>query len=175
MIFHSKLRAMMWVRVVHNEVVLSESLWWLYPLKCRSQISNYEGLQVGWRHPPKGWLKFNICGVVFEDKAGGGKVLRDEDGAARTAFSGPCEANEIELTELKSIVAALDLYDGMGWENWYPLLIEVSSLVVYNWLVGTESRSGKFLSLFADIKKRPTLSIERVEHKRNEMAYVLVI
>ncbi|MBA0757393.1 hypothetical protein Gotri_020496 [Gossypium trilobum] len=34
------------------------------------------------RFPPRGWLKFNVCGVVFEDKAGGGGVLRDEDGAA---------------------------------------------------------------------------------------------
>ncbi|MBA0703895.1 hypothetical protein Golax_016188, partial [Gossypium laxum] len=32
--------------------------------------------------PPRGWLKFNVYGVVFEDKAGGGGELRDEDGAA---------------------------------------------------------------------------------------------
>ncbi|MBA0837580.1 hypothetical protein Goarm_009726 [Gossypium armourianum] len=41
------------------------------------------GLEMSWRFPPRGWLKFNVCGVVFEAKAGGGGVLRDEDGVAR--------------------------------------------------------------------------------------------
>ncbi|KAH1063110.1 hypothetical protein J1N35_028097 [Gossypium stocksii] len=33
-----------------------------------------------WRSPPAGWLKFNICGVELEDKAGCGGVLRDMEG-----------------------------------------------------------------------------------------------
>ncbi|KAA3454316.1 putative purine permease 11 [Gossypium australe] len=97
MLFHSKMRAMMW------------------------------GLEMSWRFPPRGWLKFNVCGVVFENKAGGGGVLRDEDGVARALFSGPSEAKDSELAELKLIGVALELYEGMGWATCCPLLIEVGS------------------------------------------------
>ncbi|MBA0758963.1 hypothetical protein Gotri_021910, partial [Gossypium trilobum] len=81
-----------------------------------------------WRFPPRGWLKFNVCGVVFEDKAGGGGVLRDE-GVARAFFSSPSEAKDAEFAELKSIGVALELYEGMGWATCCPLLIEVGSNV----------------------------------------------
>ncbi|MBA0674375.1 hypothetical protein Goari_015978 [Gossypium aridum] len=82
MIFHSNMRAMMWVCVVYNEVILIESCWGFCPLNCRSHNKNYKGLEMSRQFPLRGWLKFNVCGVVFEDKAGGGRVLRDEDGAA---------------------------------------------------------------------------------------------
>ncbi|MBA0775907.1 hypothetical protein Gotri_010992 [Gossypium trilobum] len=89
---------------------------------------------MSWRFPPRGWLKFNVCGVVFEAKAGGGGVLRDEDGVARALFSGPSEAKDAKLAELKSIGVALELYEGMGWATCCPLLIEVGSNVVFKWL-----------------------------------------
>ncbi|MFQ6619449.1 hypothetical protein Gotur_000739 [Gossypium turneri] len=76
------MRAMMWVCVVYNEVILTESCSWFCPLKCRSHNKTYKGLEMSRRFPPRGWLKFNVCGVVFEDKAGSGGVLRDEDGVA---------------------------------------------------------------------------------------------
>ncbi|MBA0721297.1 hypothetical protein Golax_008856, partial [Gossypium laxum] len=66
---------------------------------------------MSWRFPPRGWLKFNVCGVVFEAKARGGGVLRDEDGEARALFSGPSEAKDAKLAELKSIGVALELYE----------------------------------------------------------------
>ncbi|KAK5795591.1 hypothetical protein PVK06_036861 [Gossypium arboreum] len=69
MIFHSKMKATMWVRVVHNEVILTECSWWFCPLKCRSHNKTYKGLEMSWWFPPRGWLKFKVCGVVFKDKA----------------------------------------------------------------------------------------------------------
>ncbi|MBA0746325.1 hypothetical protein Gogos_008858 [Gossypium gossypioides] len=68
---------------------------------------------MSWWFPPRGWLKFNVCGVVFEDKAGGRGVLRDEYRVARALFSGPSEAKDAKLAELKSIGVALELYEGM--------------------------------------------------------------
>ncbi|KAH1123180.1 hypothetical protein J1N35_006340 [Gossypium stocksii] len=38
-------------------------------------------------------------GVVKEDKAGSGGVLRDEEGVARSLFSGPIDAVGSETTE----------------------------------------------------------------------------
>ncbi|TYH86431.1 hypothetical protein ES332_D01G042100v1 [Gossypium tomentosum] len=89
---------MMWVRAVYNEIILIESSWWFCPFKCRSHNKTYKGLERSGRFPPRGWLKFNVCGVVFEDKAGGGGVLRDEN-----------EAKGVELAELKLTGVALEL------------------------------------------------------------------
>ncbi|TYH73266.1 hypothetical protein ES332_D05G317100v1 [Gossypium tomentosum] len=104
---------------------------------------------MSWRFPPRGWLKFNVCGVVFEAKVGGGGVFRDEDGVARALFSGPSEAKDAKLAELKSIGVALELY---------------------------EDKSGKVkLFFFAEIERRSYLSFGKVEHMGNEMAFALAI
>ncbi|MFQ6639571.1 hypothetical protein Gotur_015949 [Gossypium turneri] len=34
LLFHSKMRALMWARVVHNECIFLESDWWSWPVKC---------------------------------------------------------------------------------------------------------------------------------------------
>ncbi|MBA0791847.1 hypothetical protein Gohar_016395, partial [Gossypium harknessii] len=102
------MRAMMWVRAVYNEIILIESSWWFCPFKCRSHNKTYKGLEMSGRFPPRGWLKFNVCGVVFEDKAGGGGVLRDENGVARALVSSPSEAKGVELAELKLTGVALE-------------------------------------------------------------------
>ncbi|KAH1128910.1 hypothetical protein J1N35_000288 [Gossypium stocksii] len=60
------------INIQHNSIEATQR---------RSHNKTYKGLEMSWRFPPKGWLKFNVCGVVFEDKARGGGVLRDEDGA----------------------------------------------------------------------------------------------
>ncbi|KAG4213237.1 hypothetical protein ERO13_A01G042333v2 [Gossypium hirsutum] len=128
----------MWVKAVYNDIILTESSWWFCPLKCRSHNKTYKGLEMSWRFPPRSWLKFNVCGVVFEDKAGGGGVLRDEDRVARALFSSPSEAKDAELAELKSTGVTLELYEGMGWATCCPLLIEVGSNVVFKWLSKTK-------------------------------------
>ncbi|KAH1131038.1 hypothetical protein J1N35_002416 [Gossypium stocksii] len=52
---------------------------WCHP---RSHNKTYKGLEMGRRLPSRVWLKFSVCGVMFKDKAGGGGVLKDEDGVA---------------------------------------------------------------------------------------------
>lgn len=67
-----------------------------------------------WRPPPKGCLKFNVCGVMFEDAAGGGGVVRDDEGIARALFLGPSEAKDTDIIEAGAIKVALDLIFSMG-------------------------------------------------------------
>ncbi|KAK5841234.1 hypothetical protein PVK06_010143 [Gossypium arboreum] len=119
----------------------------------------------------KCWLKFNECGVVFEDKAGGGGVLKDEDGVARELLLGSSEAKDAELAELKSIRVALELYEGMGWATCCPLLIEIGSNVVFKWLSETESRPRKLHYFFAEIERRSYLTLGKAEQMGNEMAF----
>ncbi|MBA0549816.1 hypothetical protein Golob_020825 [Gossypium lobatum] len=142
-------------------------------LFVKSHNKTYKGLEMSWRFPPRGWLKFNVCRVVFEDKAGGGGVLRD-GGVARAFFSSPSEAKDAEFAELKSTGVALELYEGMGWATCCPLLIEVGSNVVFKWLLETESRPAKLHYFFAEIE-RSYLSFEKAEHMGNKMTFALAI
>ncbi|MBA0743563.1 hypothetical protein Gogos_006229 [Gossypium gossypioides] len=44
LIFHSKMRALLWVRVVFNECMVQERLWWLSQSKCKFVQTCYTGL-----------------------------------------------------------------------------------------------------------------------------------
>ncbi|MBA0635270.1 hypothetical protein Godav_025854, partial [Gossypium davidsonii] len=76
-LFHSKIRALMWVSAVHEECQFLEVDWWSWPVKCRPS-SNMKNMIVShWESPPTEWMKFNVAGVVLEEVAGCGGVLRD--------------------------------------------------------------------------------------------------
>lgn len=79
LIFHEKVSAMLWVRVIYNALLVSESCWWFCPLKCRSTSKEKKDVEFCWRPPSKGCLKFNVCGVKSEDAMGSGGVLRDDE------------------------------------------------------------------------------------------------
>lgn len=64
--------------------------------------------------PPKGSLKFNVCGVKYEDAMGSGGVLKDDKGIARAVFWGPSEAKDADIAEVGAIKIALDLVSSMG-------------------------------------------------------------
>lgn len=104
-----------------------------------------------WRPPPQGWLKFNVDGVVYEDVVRGGGVLRDEDGVVRAIFTGPSEEKDADMAEVGAIKVALDLFSGMGWPINCPLLVEVGSNLVLNWLSEIKSRSRILQSIFINI------------------------
>ncbi|KAH1095952.1 hypothetical protein J1N35_012873 [Gossypium stocksii] len=114
-------------------------------------------------------------GISFEDKAGGGGVLKDEVKVGRALLLGSSEAKDAELAELKSIRVALELYEGMGWATCCPLLIEIGSNVVFKWLSETESRPRKLHYFFAKIERRSYLTFGKTEHMGNEMAFALAI
>ncbi|MBA0604066.1 hypothetical protein Godav_016755 [Gossypium davidsonii] len=62
--FHSKMKALLWVRVAFDECMVQERLWWLSLSKCRFDS---KPVTLGWRYPPHGWLKFNISGMATEE------------------------------------------------------------------------------------------------------------
>lgn len=97
---------------------------------------------------PKGCLKFNVCGEKSEGITGLGGVLRDEEGLARALFSGPSDADNAEFVEAAAIIAALDVFDRMGWAASYPILVDVGSSLVLKWLLKEELRPRKTQMLF---------------------------
>ncbi|TYH19981.1 hypothetical protein ES288_A05G395600v1 [Gossypium darwinii] len=107
LVFQSKMRALLWIRLVHNEIMMQENF----------------------------WLKFNVCGISKEDKAGCGGVLRDMEGIARGIFSGAIDTNVAEEAEIGAVKIALEVFLTMNWKTNNSLFIKLGSLVVFSWCV----------------------------------------
>ncbi|KAG8492236.1 hypothetical protein CXB51_009886 [Gossypium anomalum] len=99
LIFQTKMRALLWIRSVYNEVMLQENLWWIFLNRCRIDNFIFKSATSFWHPPPHGWLKFNVWGVAKEDSAGCGGVFRDKEGVARVLFSGSVVANDVDVAE----------------------------------------------------------------------------
>ncbi|MBA0686493.1 hypothetical protein Goari_014093, partial [Gossypium aridum] len=108
------MRALMWARVVLDECQFSECYWWYWPIKCSSSRSMLSRTVKHWEPPPPEWLKFNVAGIVYEDVAACGGVLRDNKGVACALFSGWIEARGSEMTELIAFKAAVEMYIGLN-------------------------------------------------------------
>ncbi|KAK5837762.1 hypothetical protein PVK06_006489 [Gossypium arboreum] len=147
------MRALLWIRSIHDEILLQEDLWWISPLKCRVESVRSNSAMFCWRSPPAGWLKFNICGIELENKAGCGGVLRDMEGVARAIFSGNICANNAEEAEIGAVKIALEVFIAMNWKPKESLFIEVGSLVAFSWCVNKVSRHWSLNSVFADIER----------------------
>ncbi|KAH1073677.1 hypothetical protein J1N35_026005 [Gossypium stocksii] len=95
LIFLSKIRALMWIRSVHEKLKVDERIWWVCPYRSWSDIKK-SGLNGRfWCPPSLGWVKFNVCGVEIEDEVRCGEVLRDSDEVVGALFSGPFEAKRL--------------------------------------------------------------------------------
>ncbi|KAL4370604.1 hypothetical protein AHAS_Ahas06G0082400 [Arachis hypogaea] len=82
--------------------------------------------QVGWKPPPKGWLKLNVDGasVANAGKAGCGSLLRDENGKWIAGFThtiGNCSAF---IAELWGVVQGLNLARRLGMKK---IMVECDS------------------------------------------------
>ncbi|XP_017604437.1 uncharacterized protein LOC108451233 [Gossypium arboreum] len=108
LVFQSKMRALLWIRSNHNEIMLQEKFWWLAPQRCCVVSHKSNAVVSFWRLPPCGWLKFNVCGIAKEDKARGGGILRDMEGIAREIFSGAVGTNVAEEAEIGAVKFALE-------------------------------------------------------------------
>lgn len=97
-IFHSKMRALLWVRTAFDEYMVQERLWWFCPYKSRFSKS----IPRGWSYPPCRWLKFKVSGVTSEVALGDGGVLRDKEGIVRALFSRPSDACAADSAEFRS-------------------------------------------------------------------------
>ncbi|KAG8500324.1 hypothetical protein CXB51_004215 [Gossypium anomalum] len=126
-----------------------------------------------------GCLKFNVCGIANEDRAGYRGVLRDKEGVARALFSGSVVANDTDLAEIGTVMVALDVFLVMKWKLNDSLFIELGSLVVFYWCANKSMRPWSLQATFADIER----DIEKVgnvifsmaEKNGNKMAYSLAI
>ncbi|KAK5802947.1 hypothetical protein PVK06_030581 [Gossypium arboreum] len=108
------MRALLWIRSIHDEILLQKDLWWISPLKCRVESVRSNFTLFYWRSPPTGWLKFNIYRIELENKAGCGGVLRDMEGLARAIFSGAVFANNAEEAEIGAVKITLDVFIAMN-------------------------------------------------------------
>ncbi|TYH93464.1 hypothetical protein ES332_A13G256200v1 [Gossypium tomentosum] len=130
LVFQSKMRALLWIRSNHNEIMLQEKFWWLTPQRCCVVSHKSNAVVSFWRLPPCGWLKFNVCGIAKEDKARGGGILRDMEGIAREIFSGAVGTNVAEEVEIGA----------------------VNSSVVFSWCINKELKLWTLHVTFSDIE-----------------------
>ncbi|KAG8500277.1 hypothetical protein CXB51_003723 [Gossypium anomalum] len=175
LVFHAKMRALLWGRAAFEECRFHERLWWFFPYKCC--LSNSDS--GGWCFPPHGWLKFNVSGIAFEGAWGGGGVLRDEDGIVRALFSGPFDVGDSESTKSGAIITALDIFIEIGWNGSVSLIIEIGSREVFSWILEKSRRHWLHQVIFADLEQRWSrvgeLSFSVAEANGNEMEDSLAI
>ncbi|KAH1039910.1 hypothetical protein J1N35_041653 [Gossypium stocksii] len=113
---------------------------------------NSKSVKFFWRPPPVGWLKFNVCGIEIEDRAGCGGVLRDMEGVGRAIFSGAIIADNAEEVETDVVKIALEVLLAMEWKSNVALIIKVGSSLVFSWCVNKAIRRWSIQSVFNEIK-----------------------
>ncbi|KAG8479517.1 hypothetical protein CXB51_029295 [Gossypium anomalum] len=176
LIFHSKMRAFLWLRVAFDECMVQERLWWLSLSKCKSDSVNSKPITLSWCYPPHGWLKINVSGIAAEEATGCGGVLRDKQGVVRVLFSGPY-AIVADAAELGAIITMLDVIIEIGWRGSCLIIVEVGSVVAYNWLLNEDRRPWSQQTTFADMERRLAcvgeVAFSKAEQYGNEMAETL--
>ncbi|KAH1063572.1 hypothetical protein J1N35_028559 [Gossypium stocksii] len=95
LVFLSKIRALMWVRSLYDELKVDERIWWVCLVRSWSDVK-----------------KSGLSGEV-----GCAGVLRNSEGVARAVFSGPCAAKDSNATEVGPISLALHVFLEMGWKG----------------------------------------------------------
>ncbi|XP_017624599.1 uncharacterized protein LOC108468219 [Gossypium arboreum] len=152
LMFLTKMRALLWIRSIHDEIMLKEDIWWISPLRCRLESAKSNFAVFCRRSPPVGKLKFIVNGVEFKEKAGYGGILRDMEGSARALFSGAVVTNIAEEAEIGVVKIALDVFVAVNWKPKESLFIEVGSVVAFAWCVNKALRPLSLLPFFAEIE-----------------------
>ncbi|KAH1063682.1 hypothetical protein J1N35_028669 [Gossypium stocksii] len=179
LVFQSKMTALLWIRSVHDEIMLQENFWWISPQRCR--VVSYISKPVAsfWRPLPLGWLKFNVCGIAKDDKAGCEGVLRDMKGVARGIFSGVVAINVADEAEIGAVKVTLEVFLAMSWETNDSLFIELGSFVVFSWCVNKVLRPWSLHAIFPDFKiaklKVGSVVFSLADRNGNDMAFPLVM
>ncbi|KAH1096145.1 hypothetical protein J1N35_013066 [Gossypium stocksii] len=96
-------------------------------------------------------VKFNVCGVVKEDRTGCDGVLRDKEGVARASFFGSVAANDADVAETSAVKVALEVFLAMNWKINDSLFIKLGSLVVFSWCVNKVIRPWSLQAIFVGI------------------------
>ncbi|MFQ6655346.1 hypothetical protein Gotur_025938 [Gossypium turneri] len=142
----------MWARSVHDDCIFSEVDWWGRPKDCRWGRKLGRDRDCVWDPPPTGWLKFNVVGVVVEEVAGCGGVLRDEMGVVLALFFfGKCGACGVEQAVVTAIKVATEIFIDLMRKVNVPLLVEFELSSISDWLKYRRLRPWSVRKLFADI------------------------
>ncbi|KAH1131303.1 hypothetical protein J1N35_002681 [Gossypium stocksii] len=115
LVFLLKIRALMWVRAVYDELKVNEKIWWVCPIRSWSGGKKSGIRGCFWCPPCFGGVKFNVYGMESEGEVGCGGVLRNSDGVVRAVFLGPSVATESSAMEVGAVCLALEVFQEMGW------------------------------------------------------------
>ncbi|KAG8492551.1 hypothetical protein CXB51_009978 [Gossypium anomalum] len=137
---------------IHNEIMMQENFWWISPQRC--QVVPYKSKYVTsfWKPPPLGWLKFNVCGIVKEDKVGCRGVLREMEGIARGIFSGAVDTNVVKEAEIGAVKITFEVFLSMNRKTNDSLFVELGSSVVFSWCINKFLIPWSLHAIFSEIE-----------------------
>ncbi|KAK5787310.1 hypothetical protein PVK06_041964 [Gossypium arboreum] len=98
------------------------------------------------------WIKFNVAGVVMNEKATCGGVLMDDKEVVSTLFSSRYVAGGLEMAVLRAIKEAAKMVIELIRNEQVPLIIECDSINVSDWLKYRRLQPWSFRNLFANIE-----------------------
>ncbi|KAL4347004.1 hypothetical protein GQ457_17G015210 [Hibiscus cannabinus] len=144
MLFHSKLRTLIWLKASIGEPLGDLDGWWdnLRFLAKRNKV-------VG--SISSSWLKFSVASLVAAEYSVCRGVLIPNGGNFRAIFSGPMPPSNPALVVLLAVRVALETFLDVGFADDFCLEVEVNSFLVLNWLNNPLQRPWNWWELFAEI------------------------
>ncbi|EOX95147.1 Uncharacterized protein TCM_004701 [Theobroma cacao] len=133
-------------------------------------------VQVQWKIPPNGWLKFNTDGAArgYPGPLGIWGVLRNEKGMVKMLFSKTEDWDDANLMEMLAIQEALILFMVTDWCHPFGLIIETDSINAVTWVSKPLSSPWRLRNLVLKIKallsKIPKWQIIHTPRYGNELA-----
>ncbi|TYG51235.1 hypothetical protein ES288_D10G241500v1 [Gossypium darwinii] len=126
--------------------------WWSWPVKCCVGGRSIRTRDLVWDPSPMGGIKFNVAGVVMNEIAACGGVLRDDKGVVSALFSGRCATGGLEMAVLMAIKEAAKMVTELSQKEQVPLIIKCNSITISDWLKYSRLRLWSFRNLFANIE-----------------------
>ncbi|EOY01609.1 Uncharacterized protein TCM_011459 [Theobroma cacao] len=175
------------------EIIKIRMAWWV---KCKWPQDNLDTLeivrfshlvtiltkrekvkvQVQWKIPPNGWVKFNIDGAAkgCPGPLGIGGVLRNEKGIVKMLFSKTGGWGDANLTKMLAIREALILFMAADWCHPFDFFIETDFINAITWVLKPLSSPWSLRNLMLKIKallsKIPRWQIIHTSRFGNELA-----
>ena len=130
---------------------------------------------VGWEKPPRGWMKLNTDGSAMRspDRAGGGGLIRDHDGAWLKGFARGLGFTNSALAEIWALRDGLLLAKEMGIQQ---LIVELDALSIVV-LMNNETENLLMEPLLSDcrslLKEIPSKRVIHAFREANQCADAL--
>ncbi|KAK8674576.1 hypothetical protein V6N13_032685 [Hibiscus sabdariffa] len=144
--FFSKLRALMWIKVTPSIVLCGEAKWWFDPrgcfkigfLGCHNLLQDKELLAI-----------FHVHGAFADSKVAYRGVLFNK-GVIRAIFSGPASCENRLSAGLVAAKTTLEIFIAAGWANWCPLVLASDCKVLVNLIENSLQRPWALSKFFAE-------------------------